>query len=219
MSPEQKETAFSMIEMLVAELREQILFLREELRRVHAEAEADRRLMEEYRAAQEQQLAVKDAQIERLLRILESREGGPCEAVPAPPLEHREEAPPPQLPTASPEKKEPLVMASNRPVETLQQYFRSPSKVCRYLRTRRDPVTFHGYPSGNNVCWSPQVPKSRDRQYMSLESERQIKFCLHERHTECEFFKPESEELSLHEGPSSAEPPEEPQQDRQEQKE
>lgn len=219
MNPEQKETASSATELLITELREQILFLREELRRVRAAAETERRRMDEYRVAQEQQLAVKDTQIERLLRLLEghrpaSPEGEPSQL--AEDLRARAISEVPEGPTAAappPEKAEAAAAASSRPVETLRQYLKSPSQVCPYLRARQDPTMFHGYPSGNNVCWSPLAPKSRDRGYKTVDGNQQINFCLNERHTECHFFKTsaESEETPPPAEPSSVGPSEESQ--------
>lgn len=194
MNPEQKG-----MEIVVAELREQIRFLREELGHVRAAAEAERRRMEAYQAAQERQLAVKDAQIERLLGLLEGWRAAWPEEELSQPAADREEVPVPRVPEgpeatiAPPEKPEPPAEESSRPVETLRQYLRAPSRVCRYLRSRRDQSMFHGYPSGNNVCWSPHAPKSRDRAYRALESDHQMRFCLNEHHTECDFFKPPAE--------------------------
>lgn len=194
MNPEQKG-----MEILVAELQEQIRFLREELGHLRAAAEAERRRMEAYQAAQERQLAVKDAQIERLLGLLEGwRAALPEEGLPQPSADREEASIPrgpegPEAAIAPSEKLEPPAEESSRPVETLRRYLRSPSRVCRYLRSRQDQSMFHGYPSGNNVCWSPHAPKSRDRAYRALESEHQMRFCLNEHHTECDFFKPPAE--------------------------
>jgi|YNPNPStandDraft_1061719.scaffolds.fasta_scaffold55264_2 hypothetical protein len=199
MNPEQTG-----LEMLVAELREQILFLREELGQVRAEAEAERRRMEAYQAAQEQQLAVKDAQIERLLGLLEGRRAIPAEEELPPPSAKVGEMPEGPEAAATPsEKPEPPAAESSRPVETLRQYLKSPSRVCRYLRSRQDRSMFYGYPSGNNVCWSPYAPKPRDRAYRALEGDHQMRFCLNEHHTECEFFKPPKE---AEESPPSVDP-------------
>jgi hypothetical protein len=208
-NPERTEQVPSAVDLLVAELREQIRFLREEFSRAREEAD--------------EQLAAKDAQIERLLSLLEGRfaaepaavlmettegeeeeleipaetepdrvETTPVDDLPSVPVETLKEEL--EIPAETePDRVEttPVDDLPSVPVETLKQVFKANS--CPYLRARYDQAVIRTYATGSNACWSPRITKVRGGQYGTIDKDHQGKYCLQDRHTQCVYFESTTE--------------------------
>ncbi|HIE53505.1 MAG TPA: shikimate kinase [Armatimonadetes bacterium] len=62
---------------------------------------------------------------------------------------------------------------------------------CPYLGTRHDPLTRYGYPTGQNVCWSPGIEKRRGRDYGRVGKSHQERYCLTDEHVHCPYYEEE----------------------------
>jgi hypothetical protein len=178
-NPERTEQGPPVLDPLVAELREQVRFLREELIRARAEAEEARQHAAEL-------LAAKDAQIERLLALLAGR--SPAEPVTAAvkAVEGGEETL--EIPTETG-----LARKVESQKAVLTQGFKTRTDLCPYLGANDDRALVRTYPTKQNVCWSRQIKKVRRQQHGIVDNKHQEAYCLQDRHTQCAYFEPVAE--------------------------